>query len=86
MPACVFSDEEVKSLLRIIRETDAFRKIDGRVQRNEEVFNDIASIMNDGSQPENCKTAKQLRTKWKALKRIYLEEKKNQAKSGKFKF
>ena len=46
MPA-VFSDEEVVTFLAFVRETNTFKAIDGRVQRNIEVFNRLNSLTID---------------------------------------
>jgi hypothetical protein len=55
MPSAVFSDQEIITFLHFVRETGTFKAIDGRVQRNIEVFDRLAALTNgqgqqDGSQ------------------------------------
>ena len=84
MPA-VFSDEEVVIFLAFVRETNTFKAIDGRVQRNIEVFNRLTKLTNDRHHQDNDKnkkTGEQRRTKWKSLKKRFLDEKIKENQSG----
>ena len=84
MPA-VFSDEEVVTFLAFVRETNTFKAIDGRVQRNIEVFNRLTQLTNDRHHQDNDKnkkTGEQWRTKWKSLKKRFLDEKIKENQSG----
>ena len=78
----VFTDDEVHTLLAFIRESNSLKYIDGRVQRNIDVFNKLAEQMNIRYPDRNKKTGEQIRTKWKNLKKTYLTEKLNASKSG----
>lgn len=72
----VFTDDEIFSFLTLIEETNVQKKIDGKTQRNSDVFKDLASQLGGD------KSYEQWRTKWKALKAKYLSEKRESTKSG----
>ena len=73
---CVFSDVEIFDFLTLVAEENVYRKIDGKSQRNIQIFTGLAAKMNGD------KSAEQWRGKWKALKAKYLEEKRKASKSG----
>ncbi|XP_067951000.1 uncharacterized protein [Watersipora subatra] len=81
MPAMLFTSEEIETLLVLIRENTTFQEIDGRVQRNKKVFEKLSILLSDRC-PGRPKTGEQLRTKWKRLKKVYLEEKIKSSQSG----
>jgi hypothetical protein len=60
--ACTFQDEEVLSFIRLVKETNSFKHLDGRVQRNVEVFKRLAAMVNEKEKAD--KTPEQWRTKW----------------------
>ena len=68
-----FTDDEIFTFLAQINETSSFKHIDGKSQRNIEVFNMLANKVKDRFPPG--KTGEQWRTKWKKLKVKYLEDK-----------
>ena len=72
MPAQLFTYEEIMTFLSFVRETNTLKQIDGRVQRNIDVFANLSSKMSE-RYPNNKKTAQQLRTKWKNLKGTVLK-------------
>lgn len=86
MPGSLFTDDEIFTFLAIVRETSTLKKIDGRVQRNKNVFAELATKLNEHFEhvDENAKTGEQVRTKWKSLKQTYLNEKRQASKSGMF--
>ena len=75
-----FTDDEIFTFISQIVETDSFRHIDGKSQRNSDVFNMLAGKVKDRFPPG--KTGEQWRTKWKKLKAKYLEEKRVSSRSG----
>ena len=76
--SCIFTDQEILGFLDAIAEQNIYKKIDGKTQRNIDVFKDLARRMGDE------KTAEQWRGKWKSLKAKYLEEKRKSSKSGNY--
>lgn len=83
MPSALYTQEQVFTFLAFIREQNCFKSIDGRVQRNIEVFNKLSDLYNE-RYPASPKTGNQLRTKFKSLKSIYIKERIKIAKSGEF--
>ena len=75
---CLYTDEEILEFLSKIEELNVQKRIDGKTQRNIEIFRQLAEAM------ETDKTAEQWRVKWKALKAKYLEEKRKCSPSGVF--
>ena len=84
MPNCVFTDNEIFTFLEFVRDSDAFRHLDGRVQKNIDVFKRLAQRTNEqmGHGEDESKSGEQWRTKWKNLKKVYLAEKLEASKSG----
>ena len=81
----MFSDGKVVAFLAFVGETNTFKAIDGRVQRNIEVFNRLTQLTNDRhhkDKDKNKKIGKQWRTKWKSLKKRFLDEKIKENQSG----
>lgn len=73
---CTFTDQEIYHFLDLVKEENVYKKIDGKTQRNIHIFSSLSEKM------EGEKTGEQWRTKWKALKGKYLEEKRLSSKSG----
>lgn len=78
---CTYTDEEVLTFLDFVEETNSFKKIDGKCQRNIHIFDLIAGKVNEGNRWDH-KTGAQWRVKWKGLKSKYLELKVESSKSG----
>ena len=79
---CSFTDDEIQTFLEFIQDDRCyFKALDGRVQRNIDVFNKLAEKVNERF-PNSQKTGGQWRTKWKNLKSHYLGEKREASKSG----
>ena len=80
-----FTDDVIFAMLSLIRELKIFSKIDGRRERNSDVYNKLADAINNqfGLTEETKKlTGTQCNTKWKSLKSTYREEKSKAGKSG----
>ena len=44
---CLFSDDKIVTFLAVVRETNSFKHLDGRVQRNIDVYNKLADLTNE---------------------------------------
>lgn len=82
----IFSEQEVITFLHFVRETGTFKAINGRVQRNIEVFDRLANLTNERHNNDyyEKKEGHQWRSKWKTLKMRYLDEKLGTKKFGSY--
>ncbi|KAL2091681.1 hypothetical protein ACEWY4_013944 [Coilia grayii] len=65
--------------LNVLREADVVSPLDGKRQRNAEIFKKIATVLSRRGVDRNWET---LRNKWKTMKGRYLAEKRASGKSG----
>ena len=80
----VFTDEVITTLLDLFVEMNIFAKIDGRKERNNAVYAQLADALNKHFKYEGDQqlSGKQVNTKWKSLKQYYKEERRKASKSG----
>lgn len=76
MPYVIWSDDETVKLIDIIQELDCLNILDGKRQRNADVFSQVAERMGEGKTMVVC------RTKFKKLKERYKQENSASSKSG----
>lgn len=83
MAPCSYTDDEMLTFIALIKETDSFRQLDGRIVRNAVVFTDLARQTAERHPACPAKTGEQWRLKWKGLRKKFLDEKQDASKSGK---
>ncbi|XP_055377925.1 uncharacterized protein LOC129609826 [Condylostylus longicornis] len=76
----IWSNEETRVMLELFKEQKIIEKIDGKKYRNSEIYGMVENCLKN-KKIEN-KSAKQIEIRWKNLKYMYINIKKEKNKSG----
>ncbi|XP_078027136.1 uncharacterized protein LOC117262024 [Epinephelus lanceolatus] len=75
-----WSDEETEFCLKVMKELNITKCLDGRRHRNADLFKSVADKLCDAGFPP--RTVEQVRSRWKILKKHYYLAKRQNQKSG----